>query len=166
MGLIDFVKGAGAKIFGKDEEEVKQQEAKLPTPEEVKRYHDRRKAARLVREIETYNFKVENLEVKVDDDVATVSGGVYSREDREKIVLVCGNTEGIAQVDDRLEIISSEPEATYYTVTSGDTLSKIAKTHYGDAMKYHQIFEANKPMLSHPDKIYPGQVLRIPPLAD
>jgi len=51
-----------------------------------------------------------------------------------------------------------------YTVKSGDSLSKIAKAHYGDAMKYPVIFEANKPQLTDPDKIYPGQVLRIPPL--
>ena len=47
-------------------------------------------------------------------------------------------------------------------MVSGDSLSKIAKEHYGNAMKYPVIFEANKPMLEHPDKIYPGQVLRIP----
>ena len=57
-----------------------------------------------------------------------------------------------------------EPEGTYYEVKKGDTLSKIAKAQYGDAMKYPQIFEANRPMLKDPDKIYPGQVLRIPPL--
>lgn len=51
-----------------------------------------------------------------------------------------------------------------YTVQKGDTLSAIAKKHYGDASKYNAIFEANKPMLTHPDKIYPGQVLRIPKL--
>ena len=45
---------------------------------------------------------------------------------------------------------------------TGDTLSKIAKEMYGDANKYPVIFEANKPMLKDPDKIYPGQVLRIP----
>ena len=58
----------------------------------------------------------------------------------------------------------SKPEAVYYTVVSGDTLSKISKVNYGDANKYMVIFEANEPMLTHPDKIYPGQVLRIPPL--
>lgn len=51
-----------------------------------------------------------------------------------------------------------------YTVEKGDTLSKIAKAMYGNAGKYPVIFEANQPMLKHPDKIYPGQVLRIPPL--
>ena len=45
---------------------------------------------------------------------------------------------------------------------SGDTLSKIAREFYGSANKYPVIFEANKPMLSNPDRIYPGQVLRIP----
>ena len=53
------------------------------------------------------------------------------------------------------------PDVTY-TVQAGDTLSKIAKEYYGDANKYPAIFEANKPMLSHPDKIYPGQNLIIP----
>jgi nucleoid-associated protein YgaU len=42
-------------------------------------------------------------------------------------------------------------------------LSKISKEFYGNPNKYPQIFEANKPMLTHPDKIYPGQLLRIPP---
>ncbi len=81
---------------------------------------------------------------------------------REKVVLVLGNTAGIAQVDDRLEVERKEPEAQFYTVKSGDTLSKIAKQYYGNANKYPTIFEANRPMLQNPDKIYPGQVLRIP----
>jgi nucleoid-associated protein YgaU len=53
-------------------------------------------------------------------------------------------------------------ESKYHTVVRGDTLSAIAKTYYDDASEYPAIFEANKPMLSHPDKIYPGQMLRIP----
>jgi nucleoid-associated protein YgaU len=57
----------------------------------------------------------------------------------------------------------SQPASQFYTVVKGDTLSKIAKEFYGDANAYQKIFEANKPMLTHPDKIYPGQNLRIPP---
>ncbi|MEJ7810112.1 MAG: LysM peptidoglycan-binding domain-containing protein [Gemmatimonadaceae bacterium] len=49
-----------------------------------------------------------------------------------------------------------------YTVASGDTLSKIAKRHYGDANKWHQIFEANKDTIKDPDLIYPGQTLNLP----
>ena len=58
-----------------------------------------------------------------------------------------------------------EAASRFYTVQSGDTLSKIAREFYGDAGKYPRIFEANKPMLKDPDKIYPGQMLRIPPEA-
>ena len=68
-------------------------------------------------------------------------------------------------MDDRIEVVTPEPEAAMYTVVPGDSLSKIALAHYGDAMKYPMIFEANRPMLEDPDKIYPGQVLRIPALA-
>lgn len=49
-----------------------------------------------------------------------------------------------------------------YTVKSGDTLSAIAKQFYNDASQYMKIFEANKNLLSSPDKIAPGQVLTIP----
>ena len=63
-------------------------------------------------------------------------------------------------------VIEEAEMAKFHTVESGDTLGKIAKIFYGNAMKYPVIFEANKPMLTHPDKIYPGQVLRIPPLVD
>lgn len=52
--------------------------------------------------------------------------------------------------------------ATTYTVKAGDTLSAIAKAHLGDASKYTKIFEANRDVLTDPDKIKPGQVLRIP----
>ena len=64
-----------------------------------------------------------------------------------------------------MTVEAPEPEAQFYTVQSGDTLSKIAKEMYGDAMKYNDIFEANTPMLKDPNLIYPGQVLRIPPQA-
>ena len=80
------------------------------------------------------------------------------------MVLAVGNVIGIARVDDRLEAKKKAPEAQMHTVVSGDSLSKIAKKYYGDANKYNLIFEANQPMLKHPDKIYPGQVLRVPPL--
>ena len=78
--------------------------------------------------------------------------------------MVVGNSNGIATVDDQMTVEREEPVAQFHTVASGDTLGKIAKTYYGNAMKYPVIFEANKPMLTHPDKIYPGQVLRIPSL--
>jgi nucleoid-associated protein YgaU len=50
-----------------------------------------------------------------------------------------------------------------YVVVSGDSLSKIAKREYGDAKLWPKIFEANKDLLKDPNKIFPGQKLKIPP---
>ena len=91
-----------------------------------------------------------------------VSGATDTNANREKVILALGNVEGIASVADNIAVSNPEPESTFHEVKSGDTLSKIAKEVYGDPMKYPAIFEANKPMLDHPDKIYPGQILRIP----
>ena len=84
--------------------------------------------------------------------------------EREKVILALGNVEGVGAVEDNIVVTNPEPESTFHEVKSGDTLSKISKEVYGDPMKYNIIFEANQPMLSHPDKIYPGQILRIPAL--
>ncbi len=95
-----------------------------------------------------------------------MSGQAASTEEAEKIALALGNTVGVAQVDNQLTAKQAAPEAQMYTVQKGDNLWKIAEAHYGKVQgaKHTVIFEANKPMLTHPDKIYPGQVLRIPPL--
>ena len=95
-------------------------------------------------------------------DLATVRGQVQSQADREKIVLAVGNIDHVAKVDDQLTVSSPEPESKFYTVKSGDSLSKISKEFYGDANQYNKIFEANRPLLKDADDIFPGQVLRIP----
>ena len=92
----------------------------------------------------------------------TVYGVAPDQQTKEKIVLCCGNVAGVSSVNDMMSVDQSSAESKYYTVVSGDTLSKIAKQFYGNANDYPKIFEANKPMLSNPDKIYPGQKLRIP----
>ena len=153
MGLIDFVRAAGEKIFGTSEA------AASPTTDETVLS---KRATALEAHVGKLGLPVEGLKIKVADDVAYVKGTVPTQAEREKIVLAVGNVAGIAKVEDRLEVTNPQPEARYYTVAKGDTLSKISKEMYGDANKYPQIFEANKPMLTHPDKIYPGQVLRIP----
>ena len=91
-----------------------------------------------------------------------MAGTVADQATKEKVLLCCGNVHGVAGVNDLLIVNAPAAEAQWHTVVSGDNLSKIAKKFYGDANKYPVIFEANKPMLSHPDKIYPGQMLRIP----
>jgi nucleoid-associated protein YgaU len=149
MGMFDFVFGSGDRIFGSSKES------------------DQERSAKLENRVIQLGLGVQQLKIDVKGDVATVSGKAASQQDREKIVLAVGNTQGIAKVDDRMTVavqeVAKKEEATFYTVKSGDSLSKIAKQYYGDAQKYPTIFEANKPMLSDPSKIYPGQVLRIPP---
>lgn len=162
MGLVDFIKGAGAKIFGTDEPEG-------PTPEEkaAKRAAAEAKASSALENVvRKMNIPVKNLDVKFSAGVATIRGEAETQEVAEKAVIAVGNVNGVSQVDDKIEVLNKEPEAVYYTVQAGDYLSKIAKAQYGNASKYNVIFEANRPMLEHPDKIYPGQVLRIPPLSD
>ncbi len=165
MGFLDFVKDAGSKLLGKDDDEPQSKTVDY-SAEERKELGERRQAMALVKLVKDFGFKVEDLSIKVEGDLATVNGKVPTQEQGEKIVLAIGNTAGVARVDNQLEVGDSKPEAKYHTVVSGDTLSAIAKTYYGNAMKYPMIFEANKPMLADPDKIYPGQVLRIPALEE
>lgn len=137
MGLLDFIENAGKKIGG---------------------------VADLAKEIEKTGTNVEDLNFNMEGDKVKISGKVTNQEDREKIILAVGNINGVARVEDTIGVENDSSESEFYTVKSGDSLSKISKSVYGDAMKYNVIFEANKPMLASPDKIYPGQVLRIPKL--
>ena len=163
MGMISFLKEAGEKLFGKKPEiaaaaaEPSNQE-KLAKANEV--------AATAIGEyIKTQGLPADDLTITFDgaSQVVTVAGLVPSQAIKEKIVLCCGNVTGVAGVQDELQTVEPADQSQYHTVARGDTLSAISKQFYGNANLYPQIFEANKPMLSHPDKIYPGQVLRIPP---
>ncbi|MFK7774519.1 MAG: peptidoglycan-binding protein LysM [Saprospiraceae bacterium] len=157
MGLMSFIKKAGNKIFGKKEAAAPQPtaEAKVVLTEEQK------KIQALQAEVSRLGIPVSNLNLELGESIS-VRGNTETNADREKIILALGNVEGVSVVEDNIVVANPEPEATFYTVQSGDSLSKISKSVYGDPMKYNDIFEANKPMLEHPDKIYPGQVLRIP----
>jgi nucleoid-associated protein YgaU len=168
MGLISFAKSVGRKLgIGDDDDkqpqaQAQQKPAQGPSPQEVKDLHERRKGAALVKLITDMGIHANDLGVRVDGDKVTLTGSVDSQATREKLVLLVGNTEGIGSVDDQLQVEKQEPESVFYEVKSGDTLSKISKQFYGDANKYNQIFEANRPMLKDADEIYPGQKLRIP----
>jgi nucleoid-associated protein YgaU len=165
MGLLSFIKTAGEKLFGhgaaKDATEAA---AADPSPEKIAEASNAAGAA-IEQYIRSMDLDARDLMVGFDSGsgIVTVSGVAADEETREKIILCCGNVSGVAGVADNMEVEASGDGSQYYTVVSGDTLSKIAKEYYGNASKYMPIFEANKPMLSHPDKIYPGQMLRIPP---
>ena len=164
MGLISFIKEAGEKLFSRGDAQPSAPAAAAPSTAEVGQLTDKAGAA-IANYVRSQGLQVDDLKVGFDSSngTVTVAGQVADQATREKVVLCCGNVANVTSVNDQLTVLKSEPESQWYTVASGDTLSKISKQFYGDANKYPQIFEANKPMLSSPDKIYPGQVLRIPP---
>jgi nucleoid-associated protein YgaU len=166
MGLMSFMKEAGEKLFGKGEAKAAQEAAAAaPSTETVAALSSA--AGKAIGDyIGTQGLPTSGLDIQFDgaSSTVTVAGSVADQATKEKILLCCGNVSGVAGVNDMLTVDAPEPEAQWHTVVSGDNLSKIAKKFYGDANKYPVIFEANKPMLTHPDKIYPGQMLRIPPV--
>jgi nucleoid-associated protein YgaU len=165
MGLLSFIKTAGEKLFGTGQAKAATEAAAAdPSPEKIAEASSAAGSA-IEDYIRSMNLDARGLSVGFDSGsgIVSVSGVAADEETREKIVLCCGNVHGVAGVEDNMEVEAGGDGSQYYTVVSGDTLSKIAKEYYGNANKYMPIFEANKPMLSHPDKIYPGQMLRIPP---
>lgn len=179
MGLFDFVRDAGEtlteKALGSTGSEDLTSTVKV-SPERINQL----RSEQITGQIAQLDIDGEQVTVEVNGNVAALTGSAPSQEALEKIVLCTGNHQGISQVDCQLEVdaqsqvaaaeetadSASQPAAqsTFYTVKPGDTLGKIAQEHYGSAGKYMAIFEANQPMLADPDKIYPGQQLRIPAL--
>ena len=164
MGMFSFIKEAGEKLFGRGEAKAAQEAAAAaPTPENIAALSKTAGDA-----IETYigtmNLNVEALDITFDapTGTVTVAGVALDQATKEKVLLCCGNVASVTAVNDMMTVANPEPESQMYAVVSGDNLSKISKQFYGTPNKYMQIFEANKPMLTHPDKIYPGQMLRIP----
>lgn len=145
MSIFSFVKEAGEKLID------------LLTPGNANA------SEQLKKHIEKVGLGNPNVHATVEGDKVIVNGEVASQEEKEKILLALGNIAGVGSVEDQISVTGPVlVSAVFVTVKKGDTLSAIAKVQYGDANQYHKIFEANKPLLSHPDKIYPGQVLRIP----
>ncbi len=152
MGFFDFGSSIGRKLFDMGE--------------------DGRAEDAIKEMIEKDNPGVTDLEVDVDDGVCTLCGKAATQSSFEKVVLMAGNVLGIKQVKaDEMEIMVKATEViqqiekaedTYYVIESGDTLGGIAKQFLGNASRYPEIFEANREVIQDPDKIFPGQKIRIP----
>ncbi len=160
MSLFGFVKDIGRKLFNKDEDAA----------EKIKAH------------IGDNNPGVENLEVTYESGIVSLCGDCDSVAAHQKAVLMAGNVKGVIdvytgglKVKDANMVASADGDAgdnqlvpeddqkvEFYTIKSGDSLSKIAKEYYGNAMEYPKIFEANREVIEDPDKIYPGQKIRIP----
>ena len=146
MGLFDFVKDVGRQIFDTDDEAA----------DNIKQH------------LEIKTSGLSNLTVEFDDGVATICGDCKNQAVRDQAVLIAGNIKGVEKViADDLKAPPPPPEepeekAEFYEIVSGDTLGGIAKKFYGSAGKYMKIFEANREIIKDPNKIYPGQKIRIP----
>ncbi len=143
MSLFDFIADVGQRLFTSDEEA----------------------AAKIKAHIEANNPGIENLEVAYQEQSAILRGTAASYAAMEKAILLAGNLQGVANVVNELKVAEeTEPEekVEYYVIQKGDTLSKIAQRYYGDPMAYPRIFEANREVIQDPDKIFPGQKIRIP----
>ena len=141
MGLFDFAKSMGKKLFSNEEE----------GGEKIKQH------------IEADNPGVDDLEIFVSDGIAKVKGKAKDRTALEKAVLMAGNVLGIKEVNaDELTAPPAKQQVEYYEIKKGDTLWAIAKQFLGNGSKYTEIFEANKEVIKDPDLIYPGQKIRIP----
>ncbi len=164
MGMISFIQEAGEKLFGIGKAQATETATTAASPEQLAAMNQTASQA-ITTYIQSMNLQVDALDVAFDGASATltVSGVAPNQATKEKVVLCCGNVAHVAAVNDLMTVATPEPTSRFYTVVKGDNLSKISKVFYDTPNQYPQIFEANKPMLSHPDKIYPGQVLRIPP---
>lgn len=168
MAIWDFVKDAGKSIFGKAEAatpaEPEKAGAAESRPEADKQDDSRRKVDALKAELRALNLDSDDVHLTLKGDTVKVESRGADRATMEKLIVAVGNIQGIAKVEADLpdEPAAQQAKPVFHTVQKGETLSGIAKEYLGDANKYQAIFQANRPMLSDPDKIYPGQTLRIP----
>lgn len=160
MGLLSFIKEAGEKLLHID--------AAAPAAAAANPEADAGAANAIKTYITGQGIDTSKLQVSFDgaSSTVTLAGSVPDQSSKEKAVVSAGNVHGVSGVNhDGLNVDAPAPAASFHDVQSGDTLSAISRKVYGDANKYEQIFEANKPMLKSPDRIYPGQKLVIPPQA-
>ena len=176
MSIVTFVRDAGERIVANAKAAFQLHPGRERSATAADEPHrggtaqkpaqDQSAGAAIEQYIRAQGLDVQDLQVSFDAPSATVhvSGRARDQETKEKVVLCCGNVAGVEKVEESLTVAQPAPASRFHVVQKGDTLSKIAQQFYGDASKYQAIFAANKPMLKDPDKIYPGQSLRIPPL--
>lgn len=173
MSIISFIQDAGERLFkhqppaGAGAGKATKPATITPAKKADLAALNKTAAEAIKKFVASKGLPTKNLELSYDgaSSTVTVSGTVPDQETREKIVISCGNVANVQQVNDNITVTNGGDASEYYTVKSGDTMSKIAKHFYGSPDRYSAIFEANKPMLTDPDKIYPGQVLRVPRLS-
>lgn len=156
MGTYSFAAASGLKILG------------LNAGDQSVQQMSESQLGAIKQEIQGLGLNIQNLDVQfAGPGTLTLTGSASSKADAEKASLAAGNVMGISSVNNNITVSSptNEPDSDMYPVDKGDSLWKIAEMYYGDGSKYPQIVAANQPMIKDADKIYPGQVLRIPKLS-
>lgn len=163
MGIINFIKEAGEKLFGAAAAPAQAAEtAAAPAPNLAEL--NQKAGDAIAAYIRSQGLDADNLGVTYDgvSHTVTVTGNAADQATKDKILVAAGNVQNVDKVDDQMTVTNPAPEAQHHTVAAGDNLWKIAEKFYGNGSKNDIIFQANTPMLKSPDKIYPGQVLVIP----
>ncbi len=142
MGLFNFAKNIGKKLFGSDDDDA---------------------AEKIKKHIEEDNPGIENLDVSFENGEVKISGDAANSAALEKAVLMAGNVEGVESINiDGVTGAAPSDNVEYYEIKKGDTLWAISKHFYGNGNDYKKIVEENKEVIKNADKIYPGQKIRIP----
>ncbi len=129
------------------------------------------KLAELITQQVSDKFEVQGLQVSVAEKKVSISGSLNSEDTKKSILEMVQGLEGVAGVEDQLEVLEENVEksdsgAKVYTVQSGDTLWGISEKFLGNGADYMKIFEANKEVWKDynddPNVLYPGWKLTIP----
>jgi nucleoid-associated protein YgaU len=153
---------SAARAEAKKEAMAKNAEAARKKAAAKERMAEYKKSNELEQYIKGLGIDASGVDIRFDNGTAYITGEVADQATRERIILAVGNAQGVGKVDEEITVEDPAEEAHFHTVAPGDTLWAVAEKVYGDGSRYTEIFEANKPMLSNPDLIFPGQVLRCP----
>jgi len=149
------IKQKGAHTASKSRTEEEEREEETPN------FSASERLQRLAIEL---GFTPESVQIQIEDETVHLKGEVKTQEEKEKLILLSGNLQGISEVVEDLTAIEAGEESHFHTVTREDNLKIIAQKYFENPDRYHEIMQANSPFIEKEGDLYPGMVLRIPSL--